>query len=41
MYVHGGPFTVRDNWGFQNYVQLFTNRGYAVMQVKADFSLLY
>ncbi|RDD84352.1 S9 family peptidase [Streptomyces parvulus] len=30
--VHGGPWT-RDSWGFNPAVQLFANRGYAVLQV--------
>jgi dipeptidyl aminopeptidase/acylaminoacyl peptidase len=30
--VHGGPWT-RDYWGFDPSVQLFANRGYAVLQV--------
>jgi len=30
--VHGGPWT-RDAWGFSPAVQLFANRGYAVLQV--------
>lgn len=30
--VHGGPWT-RDSWGYSPEVQLFTNRGYAVLQV--------
>jgi dipeptidyl aminopeptidase/acylaminoacyl peptidase len=30
--VHGGPWA-RDNWGFNPYVQLLANRGYAVLQV--------
>jgi len=29
---HGGPFT-RDSWTFSPEVQLFTNRGYAVLQM--------
>jgi len=30
--VHGGPWA-RDRWGFNPYVQLMANRGYAVLQV--------
>jgi len=30
--VHGGPWA-RDKWGFNPYVQLMANRGYAVLQV--------
>ena len=30
--VHGGPWA-RDSWGFNPYVQLMANRGYAVLQV--------
>ena len=33
VYVHGGPFGVRDEWGFDPEVQLLANRGYAVLQV--------
>ena len=32
-YVHGGPFGVRDTWGFEPIVQFLANRGYAVLQV--------
>jgi len=32
LYVHGGP-TARDDQGFEPIVQLFANRGYAVLQV--------
>ena len=31
--VHGGPFGIRDSWGFDNEVQFFASRGYAVLQV--------
>ncbi len=31
IYPHGGPWA-RDNWGFDNYVQFFASRGYAVFQ---------
>lgn len=30
---HGGPFGVRDSWGFNPEVQFLANRGYAVAQV--------
>lgn len=30
---HGGPHTIRDEWGFNPEVQLFANRGYAVLQL--------
>jgi dipeptidyl aminopeptidase/acylaminoacyl peptidase len=30
--VHGGPWA-RDNWGLNPYIQLFANRGYAVLQI--------
>jgi dipeptidyl aminopeptidase/acylaminoacyl peptidase len=32
LFVHGGPWA-RDSWGFQPFVQLFANRGYAVLQI--------
>lgn len=31
--VHGGPFGVRDKWGFNKEVQLLASHGYAVIQV--------
>ncbi|NVJ58779.1 MAG: S9 family peptidase [Gammaproteobacteria bacterium] len=31
VYPHGGPWS-HDEWGFDNYVQFFANRGYAVFQ---------
>lgn len=31
--VHGGPFSIRDSWSWRPTVQLFANRGYAVLQV--------
>ncbi|EQD71086.1 prolyl oligopeptidase family protein [mine drainage metagenome] len=31
--VHGGPYTIRDSWMWHPTVQLFANRGYAVLQV--------
>ncbi|MDJ0806389.1 MAG: S9 family peptidase [Gammaproteobacteria bacterium] len=30
---HGGPYGVRDHWGFNREVQFLANRGYAVLQV--------
>ncbi|AIF47413.1 alpha/beta hydrolase family protein [Dyella japonica] len=33
IYVHGGPFGVRDDWEFDPYVQMLATRGYAVLQV--------
>ncbi|WP_243049714.1 S9 family peptidase [Dyella sp. RRB7] len=33
MYIHGGPFGVRDEWQFDPYVQMLATRGYAVLQV--------
>lgn len=30
---HGGPYGVRDTWGFDSDVQLLASRGYAVLQV--------
>jgi dipeptidyl aminopeptidase/acylaminoacyl peptidase len=32
VYPHGGPFGVRDTWGFDSDVQLLASRGYAVLQ---------
>ncbi len=31
--VHGGPYGIRDDWGFDPEVQMLASRGYAVMQV--------
>ncbi len=31
--VHGGPFGVRDDWGFNPEAQFFASRGYATLQV--------
>lgn len=31
--VHGGPYGIRDGWGFDPLVQFLANRGYAVLQV--------
>jgi dipeptidyl aminopeptidase/acylaminoacyl peptidase len=33
VFVHGGPYGVRDHWRFDPYVQLLASRGYAVLQV--------
>lgn len=33
IHPHGGPFGVRDAWGFNNEVQFLASRGYAVLQV--------
>jgi len=33
LFVHGGPFGIRDEWGFDNEAQFLANRGYAVLQV--------
>lgn len=33
VYVHGGPFGVRDVWDYDPYVQAMATRGYAVLQV--------
>jgi acetyl esterase/lipase len=33
IHPHGGPFGVRDDWGFNPEVQFYANRGYAVLQV--------
>jgi dipeptidyl aminopeptidase/acylaminoacyl peptidase len=33
VYVHGGPYGVRDNWDYDSYVQALATRGYAVLQV--------
>ena len=30
---HGGPFGPKDSWGYNRELQLFANRGYAVLQV--------
>lgn len=31
--VHGGPYGIRDHWGYNPEVQLLASRGYAVLQV--------
>jgi dipeptidyl aminopeptidase/acylaminoacyl peptidase len=33
VYVHGGPYGIRDWWGYDPYVQAMATRGYAVLQV--------
>ena len=33
LFVHGGPYEIRDRWGFDPYVQALATRGYAVLQV--------
>jgi dipeptidyl aminopeptidase/acylaminoacyl peptidase len=33
VYLHGGPYGVRDSWGFDAEVQLLASRGYAVLQL--------
>ncbi|WP_254422959.1 alpha/beta fold hydrolase [Rhodanobacter sp. B05] len=33
VYVHGGPYGVRDDWDYDAYVQALATRGYAVLQV--------
>lgn len=33
IHPHGGPFGIRDDWGFDPEVQLLANRGYSVLQV--------
>lgn len=33
VFVHGGPFGIRDNWGYDSYVQAMATHGYAVLQV--------
>ena len=33
VFVHGGPYGVRDAWDFDPYVQAMASRGYAVLQV--------
>ncbi|MEP7097237.1 MAG: prolyl oligopeptidase family serine peptidase, partial [Dokdonella sp.] len=33
VYVHGGPYGIRDTWEFDPYVQMLASRGYAVLQV--------
>ena len=33
VFVHGGPYFVRDRWGYDPDVQMLASRGYAVLQV--------
>ena len=33
VFVHGGPYGIRDRWEFDPEVQMLANRGYAVLQV--------
>lgn len=33
VFVHGGPYGIRDAWTFNPYVQMLASRGYAVLQV--------
>jgi dipeptidyl aminopeptidase/acylaminoacyl peptidase len=33
IHPHGGPFGIRDDWGFDSEVQFLANRGYAVLQI--------
>lgn len=33
VHPHGGPFGIRDSWGYNPEVQFYANRGYAVIQV--------
>jgi dipeptidyl aminopeptidase/acylaminoacyl peptidase len=33
VFVHGGPYGVRDGWDYDPYVQAMATRGYAVLQV--------
>jgi dipeptidyl aminopeptidase/acylaminoacyl peptidase len=30
---HGGPYGIRDSWGFEREIQFLANRGYAVLQI--------
>ena len=33
VFVHGGPYEIRDRWQFNSYVQAMATRGYAVLQI--------
>lgn len=33
IHPHGGPYGIRDEWGYNDEVQFYANRGYAVLQV--------
>ncbi len=33
LHPHGGPYGIRDSWGFNPEVQFYANRGFAVLQI--------
>lgn len=33
LHPHGGPFGIRDEWGYNDEIQLYANRGFAVLQI--------
>ncbi|WP_266181165.1 alpha/beta hydrolase family protein [Dyella humicola] len=33
LFIHGGPFGIRDHWEYDPYVQMLATHGYAVLQV--------
>ncbi len=33
VFIHGGPFGIRDHWEYDSYVQMLATHGYAVLQV--------
>ena len=33
LHPHGGPYGIRDDWGYNAEIQFYANRGYAVLQV--------
>ncbi|NIW23916.1 MAG: prolyl oligopeptidase family serine peptidase [Gammaproteobacteria bacterium] len=33
LHPHGGPYGIRDSWGFNRHVQFLASRGYAVLQI--------
>lgn len=33
VFVHGGPYGVRDTWGYDSTVQMLASRGYGVLQI--------
>ena len=41
VHPHGGPWDVRDSWGFDPEVQFLANRGYAVLQMNFRISAGY
>lgn len=41
VHPHGGPWNVRDHWGFNPTAQFLANRGYAVLQVNFRMSAGY